>query len=1126
MAGHILKSRRFLPLLITQFLGALNDNLFKNALLMSVTIKLASEAALLSNVIAAFFILPFFLFSASAGQIADKYDKAIIARILKLCELLLMVGALIVYQKQSLWGLIILLGAMGLQSAFFGPIKYSLLPLQLKSEELALGNAYVEATTYLAILLGLILGTLFPIEVVLWILICFSVLGFCASLFILKAPSQSPLTKVESNIFSSTFSTLKLIYRNKTIFRCILGATWFWMIGAFVVVQIYPLSGNVLNVTNTVITFFLILFSIGVALGSLFCGHLMRRVVHLTYTPLCIFVMGLCFYFLYHLTAHYSTPAEPISLQIFFSSWKNILIALDIFVMAIFGGLYIVALNTLMQKSAPEKFLATIIGGNNILNAFGMVAISVLAVVLLSFGISISQLFLAVAVLSVPVLLYACIQLPNAFWKSVLRAILEVFFKVDVKGAQNLKRAGKNVLIVSNHTSLLDGILIASFALDNVTFAINTEWSKKWFMKILRFFVDLTPLNPANPMSMRSLISAVKAGKRVMIFPEGRISTTGGLMKIYEGAGLIAHKAGARIVPLRIDGAEFSKLSYLKHKNTTRWFPKIKMTFLKAQKFDVDTTLSKRAQRHAVSMRLYDLMTEMMYVTSNIKEHIFISLLKAAARHGLKHKIAEDVNRITLTYQKLLQKAYVLGVSFSQKFKKEETIGLMLPNSLANLVAFYALQSVDKIPAMLNFSLGKTAFLSSLQTAEIHSIITAHQFVEKARLESLIQSIEAAGIEIIYLEDFAKTISFVQKITGIWRYLIRHKPQNEPIRPAVILFTSGSEGMPKGVLLSHINLQANRYQIINMISVNGSDVLFNALPMFHSFGLTVGAIAPTLCGVKTFLYPSPLHYRIVPELIYDTNATIVCGTDTFFYGYGRMGHPYDFFNIKYAIVGGEKLKERTQLLWMKKFGVRILQGYGTTETSPVLCLNTPMNLKEETVGRFLPHIQYQIKKIEGVNKGGELWVKGDNIMLGYINSNYSDKIERPLNGWYQTGDIVDIDEDGFVSIIGRLKRFAKIGGEMISLNAVENVLEKLYPDSLQGVISIEDAQKGEKLILVTNNQQANITEMKAFFKTNGLSELWAPNKVIWLSNPPLLGSGKIDYKSILEKLEEESLTTD
>ena len=1121
MSDNLLTSKRFLPLLVTQFLGALNDNLFKNALLMLVTVRMAEKADVLSNIIAALFILPFFLFSATAGEVSDKYDRSRVARTLKVVELILMLCVGVVYLIKSLPCLVVLLALMGAQSAFFGPVKYSLLPQQLKSDELVAGNAYVEASTYAAILLGLIIGTLLPIEGVILLLITLAGIGVISAWNIPSAPPVRPKAVISKNIFKATKETLSIIHQNKIVFRSILGATWFWTIGAFIAVQIYPLSGNILRVSNTVITFFLILFSVGVALGSLACEKLMKEVIHTTYIPICALAIGICFYTLYAATNNYPAYDSVVGFVDFFFKRPHALdICFSLFLLAFFGGLYIVPLNALMQAKAPKAYTATVIGGNNILNALGMALVAILAVVLLSIGFTIPQLFLLVAIASIIIFFYICKLLPDALLRSILQGVFRIFFRVHLQGIQNFKKAGNRVLLVANHTSLLDGLLIATFMPERVTFAINTDWAKKWFVKPFGLLVDLYPLNPTNPMAIRSLINEVKQNKKVMIFPEGRISVTGGLMKIYEGAGVVAQKANAKIVPVRINGAQFSKFSYLKNKLKTHAFPKINMTILPPRKFTIPEGIVGREQRHYISMQLYDLMAEMMYETSDIKEHLFTSLLKAADLYGWNQKIAEDISRKPLTYNALVKKAYVLGQAYGKAFN-EEYIAMMLPNGLANVVSFFALQSVDKVPVMLNFSQGIGQILSCIKTVKIKTVITSKIFIRAAHLEEVEKAIEADGTKIIYLEHFAKKISLSDKMSGYIKHLKEEKPKNSPDKPAVVLFTSGSEGMPKAVLLSHKNLQANRYQITSIIAFNSTDVFFNALPMFHSFGLSVGTIVPLLCGIKTFFYPSPLHYRIVPELVYDTNATIVCGTDTFFFGYGRMGHPYDFFNLKYAVVGGEKLKETTADLWMKKFGVRILEGYGSTETAPVLALNTPMNIKQGTVGRLLPHINYKIKPVPGVENGGQLWVQGDNVMLGYMKADKPGQLQPAKDHWYDTGDIVSIDSDGFISIQGRAKRFAKIAGEMISLTSVEQAVEQLYSGAIQGILTQPDEKKGEQLILVTNHEKASVNELRKFFREKGFSELWIPKNVIYMKNPPVLGTGKFDYQTAKKLLNGE-----
>lgn len=303
----------------------------------------------------------------------------------------------------------------------------------------------------------------------------------------------------------------------------------------------------------------------------------------------------------------------------------------------------------------------------------------------------------------------------------------------------------------------------------------------------------------------------------------------------------------------------------------------------------------------------------------------------------------------------------------------------------------------------------------------------------------------------------------------------------------------------------------------SLFSFTSQDIMFNALPMFHSFGLGVGTILPLLSGIKVFFYPSPVHYKIVPELVYDSNATILCGTDTFFNGYAKQANPYDFYNIKYAMVGAEKLKDSTYYQWMERFGVRVLEGYGVTEASPVIAVNTPMYQKRGSVGRLLPDIEYKLESVPGIEKGGRLWIKGKNIMLGYLKDG---KIVQPEDGWYDTGDIVDIDENKFVTILGRAKRFAKIAGEMVSLTAVEEIINDYIKDFPSVVTSIPDEKKGEQLVLVTEKDNINSKEMLNYFKEKLYSELWVPKKIVTVDKLPLLGTGKIDYvkvKKIAEK---------
>lgn len=704
--------------------------------------------------------------------------------------------------------------------------------------------------------------------------------------------------------------------------------------------------------------------------------------------------------------------------------------------------------------------------------------------------------------------------------RSILRFLFKLIYRIEIDGMENYYKAGKRVVIIANHLSFLDAAIITCFLPDTLTYAVNTQVADIGWVKLFLKLVNAFPIDQTKPLVIRKLIKHVKEDVRCLIFPEGRITVTGAIMKIYEGPGLIADKAHAKILPICLQGAEFTLFSRLHGKVNLRFAPKIKMKIFPPVDLLLDEKIKGRQRRQKISNQLYDIITDMVFRSKNLEKSLFSAFLDTKKIHGKKHIICEDINRQPLNFKKLLLKTCVLGRIISKSTQVRENIGLLLPNSNAMLIGFLALQAYQRIPTMLNFTTGEQSILLACQAAALKQVYSSRKFVEKARLEKIILALEHHKIRVVYLEDVAKKISFFDKLAGAFishfPSLLTQKSIHAAKDPAVILFTSGSEGEPKGVALSHSNILANCYQISTKLDISPQDRVFNVLPMFHSSGLTVGTLVPLFSGIKVFLYPSPLHYRLVPELVYDTDSTILLGSNVFLYGYARFAHPYDFYTTRLVFAGAEKLKPETRQLWMEKFGIRILEGYGATETAPILTLSTVMQNKIGSVGRFVSDVKYQLKNLPDLKEGAELSVCGPNIMLGYLSASEPNVIKPPENNWYNTGDIVRVDDEGYVFICDRSKRFAKIAGEMVSLGQVENYLLKLWPGFQHAIIATSDLRKGERLILFTTNPNATRKEISNFVRDNGYSELSLPRDIMIIEKMPLMATGKVQYTALMK----------
>lgn len=498
---------------------------------------------------------------------------------------------------------------------------------------------------------------------------------------------------------------------------------------------------------------------------------------------------------------------------------------------------------------------------------------------------------------------------------------------------------------------------------------------------------------------------------------------------------------------------------------------------------------------------------------------LFDALLDAAHSYGANKKILEDQERNPLSYTDIIRASFALGRKIAAITQRGERVGLLLPSSSAGVITFFGLHAFGRVPAMLNFTAGLRNLRGAVKLAGVRRVLTSHRFIEQGKLHDIIDALEET-CAITYLEDTRRSIGALDRAVALAASLMPRQAlaKTRPNDAGVVLFTSGSFGTPRGVVLTQANLVANVMQIQAHIDLDPDWILFNPLPIFHCFGLTAGVFLPLLSGMKAFEYPSPLHIKQIPPLIKDTRASILLATDTFINQYARAAAPGEMSDLRFVVCGAEKVREETHALVAERFGpIPLLEGYGATEAAPVIAVNKPDDNRKGAVGALLPGIQTRLESVEGIHHGGRLYVRGPNVMAGYIATDGS--LESPPDGWHDTGDVVDIADDGWVTILGRVKRFAKVGGEMISLTAAEDLALSLWPEARHAVISQPDAKKGERLILVTDRQDAEVTILLAHAQQLGAPELTVPRRIIKAPEIPVLGTGKTDYEAIQRMVE-------
>ena len=1121
------KNATFMPLLGTHIFESLNDNLIRNVFVFLAAYHITGGSLYWLIVAFCLYGAAFFVTAAFAGPFADKFGRTYVLRRLKLVEIAVTLFSMFSIYMESRFLMLGSLTAIGACTAFNRVIKYALVPELVPEKGLLKANAALKAATFLMSLLASVVFLLWVPKTLSLQVLSFGLLVFSIGSYLtaLAVKPDTPADK-EVRLFRWPKSILRmaqLVDKRQDLTFYIASIAWYWLLGGVFFFFSFDYTEEVLHSGKDILLFLSIIFAIGYVAGSALSVYLCNKKGWKNLAPVSAVFLSL--FFIDFTIASYLLGAKvPVdTCEAFFSlgfnAWR---IAFDVFVMGIFGACFIIPFYPLLQKHTPNAVLGRVLGFTTVVCSLAFISAILIVMALKILHISILVVFLTLAIANLFFAVYTGQMIPIEKRRKMMQKVLTFLFKINVSGLENVEKAGKKALIIANHTSYLDALIISVFIDRKITFSVPENLAKKWWVRFCCNLMEIKALNPNSSSSVRAMVEELKKNKLCMVFPEGLIQDGNTRMQIYEAPALMAEKAGASILPIQLKGSQHTILSRIKDKTYVEWHPSIEMNVRKPLDFKVKKGLTFRESRQHLASQLYDVISDMAFEANDLNQTLFEAAIKGQRIVGRNKYMFEDTQRKPIKFKGIFLKCFILGRLIARAIKNQQRIGVMLPTSNTCVLTIWGLLAYGKTPAMINFTSGPKAVLSTCRTVELKTIVTARKVVALAKLEPLIEALEKNKIKILYLEDLAKTLTLKDKLFGIKAMLNpsaaykKTAPNVKPEDVAVILFTSGSEGLPKAVFQSHKNIVANVFQIVSRLDITPKDTFFCCLPAFHSFGLTGGVFIPPLLGLKCFYYPTPLHYRIIPELCSSVKATVFFATDTFLASYAKCANVYDFNTLRIVAAGAEKLRDETRKIWAEKFGLRLLEGYGATECCPVLSFNTFIHSKNGSVGRLVAGMTAKLKPVDGIKEGAELVVGGPNVMMGYMKHDKPGVLQPPKDGWYETGDIVHLDEDGFIFIKGRSKRFAKIGGEMVSLLAVEEVLRKSWKEALLGAVSIPDPKKGEQIVLITN--EADMTKEKVIeaFKKAGMTELAIPKTIIVTENPPVLGTGKFDYVTAKE----------
>ena len=1108
--ANVLKHRGFPAFLTTQFLGAFNDSVYQT--IVALHVGTANPAYV--PLVPAVFTLPSLLFSGYAGHLADAVSKRLVLVGVKVFEIAIMIFGLAALHAGWTEGLIGVVFLMGLHAAVFSPAKYGIVPEIVEDRDLSRANALLEMSTFVAIVLGIAGG---GVLVALWraspwriglVTLAIAITGFLTSLKIARVPASGAQQRFRWNPFGEIASSTRHLLSDRALWLTVLGVSWFWFAGVLIKTDLQYFGTEVLKTDDNGVSVLWAFLAIGIGVGNIMAGRLSGDKVELGLVPLGSTLMGV---FSLALVAMRHSLAGSTSAVV---------------LLAMASGLFVVPLYAFVQQRSDAREKGRVVAANNFYQTIGMlIASGVMGLCYSKLHLGAEQIMFGFGISMFLVTAYILTIVPDFFVRFVLWMLTHSIFRIRIRGQENLPFRGP-ALLVANHMSHVDGFLIGACVQRFIRFMV---WKPIYEMKAFNWLLrrmNAIPVGTTGPRDMVASIRAARAeiaaGHIVCIFAEGAITRTGNLLPFHRGLEKIVEGTSVPIIPVHLDRLWGSIFSF----EGGKFFWKRPKRIPYPVTVSFGAPLPAGTPAHAVRQAIQEMGAEAAAERKTPSDTLVRRLYTSARRNWNRFAMADSTGR-TLTYGELLTGAHLLRVP-----AEGPMVGVLLPSTVAGALVNVSLTLRGKIPVNLNFTAGRDSIEHAIRECGITTVVTNRAFLAKIAA----QVGDLPGL--VYVEDLLKNAGPWEKARAWFAARFLPTPRHaSPDSTATVIFSSGSTGVPKGVILSHYNLISNIDAIAQVFWIGGRDRVVGVLPFFHSFGFTVTIWLPLIAGCGVAYHPNPTDASAIGELVRKHRGTLLLSTPTFCGTYTRKCTPEQFASLRFVLVGAEKMRESVAAAFREKFGITPLEGYGCTEMAPVVAVNAPdysagrnsqTGTKQGTVGHPLPGVAARIVDPVSfgplpVNSEGLLLVKGSNRMAGYLNQ-AARTAEVLHDGWYVTGDIARIDDEGFLTITDRLSRFSKIGGEMVPHLKVEEAILGVLRDASCAVTAVPDEQRGERLVALYIEPSVTPAELWQRLSQTDLPRLWLPKRenLHQVDELPQLGTGKLDLRAL--KLRAQILT--